>query len=87
MNDFSILIGGKAGFGIDRSGLIIANILNELGYRLYIYRDYPSIIRGGHTFSVIRASGNKIASHKDRIDILLALNQDTLNLHKEKQGQ
>ena len=84
MNDFSILIGGKAGFGIDRSGLIIANILNELGYRLYIYRDYPSIIRGGHTFSVIRASGNKIASHKDRIDILLALNQDTLNLHKEK---
>ena len=84
MNDFSILIGGKAGFGIDRSGLIIANILSQMGYRLYIYRDYPSIIRGGHTFSIIRASDRKIASHKNRIDILLTLNQDTFNFHKEK---
>ncbi|MFA6321580.1 MAG: 2-oxoacid:acceptor oxidoreductase subunit alpha [Candidatus Omnitrophota bacterium] len=84
MNDFSILIGGKAGFGIDRSGLLIASILSRMGYRIYIYRDYPSLIRGGHTFSIIRASDQKIASHKDSIDILLALNQDALNFHKDK---
>ena len=84
MNDLSILIGGKAGFGIDRAGLVIANILNQMGYRIYIYRDYPSLIRGGHTFSVIRASDRKIASHKKRIDILLALNQDAFDFHKEK---
>ena len=84
MNDFSILIGGKAGFGIDRAGFYIANILNQMGYRLYVYRDYPSIIRGGHTFLIIRASSLKIASHKNKIDILLALNQDTFNFHKEK---
>lgn len=84
VNDFSVLIGGKAGFGIDRSSLVIAGILNRLGYRLYIYRDYPSLIRGGHTFSIIRASGEKIAAHKNRIDVLLALNQDTIDLHKNK---
>lgn len=84
MNDFSVLIGGKAGFGIDRAGLIIANILKQMGYRLYIYRDYPSIIRGGHTFSVIRASKEKIACHKNKTNILLALNQDTFNFHKYK---
>jgi len=84
VNDFSVLIGGKAGFGIDRAGLIIANILNQIGYRLYIYRDYPSIIRGGHTFSIIRASKEKIACHKKKINILLALNQDTFNFHKDK---
>ncbi len=84
MDDFSILIGGKAGFGIDRSGFLIASLLGRMGYRIYIYRDYPSIIRGGHTFSIIRASNRKIASHKNKIDILLALNQDTLNFHKEK---
>ena len=84
MSDFSILIGGKAGFGIDRSGALIANILNQMGYRLYVYRDYPSIIRGGHTFSIIRASDRKIAAHRDRVDIILALNQDTFNLHKSK---
>ncbi len=84
MADFSILIGGKAGFGIDKSSLVIADLLNQLGYRLYVYRDYPSLIRGGHTFSIIRASDKKIATHRNSIDILLALNQDTIDLHKDK---
>ncbi len=84
MEDFSILIGGKAGFGIDKSSLVIADILSELGYRIYVYRDYPSLIRGGHTFSIIRASKKKIAIHLDKIDCLLALNQDAVNLHKDR---
>ena len=83
-NEFSLLIGGKAGFGIDKSGMILARIFNLLGLRLYVYRDYPSIIRGGHTFSIIRASENRIATHKDKIDFMLALNQDTFNFHKER---
>ena len=84
MDEFSVLIGGKAGFGIDKSSLIIASIFNRLGYRLYIYRDYPSLIRGGHTFSIIRSSKQKIASHTNKIDFLLALTQDTVDLHRDK---
>ncbi len=84
MDDFSILIGGKAGDGIDSAGLIIARILNKLGYRLYIYRDYPSIIRGGHTFSIIRASKDKKACHTNKVDFIIALNQATLDFHKER---
>jgi 2-oxoglutarate ferredoxin oxidoreductase subunit alpha len=84
MKDFSILIGGKAGFGIDKSGGIIGRLLSRLGYRIYIYRDYPSIIRGGHTFSIIRASKNRIATHSDKIDIIIALNQETFNIHKNR---
>ena len=84
MDDLSVLIGGKAGFGIDKASSIIAGILNQLNYRLYIYREYPSLIRGGHTFSMIRASSRKIAAHKDKVDFLLALNQDTVNLHKDR---
>lgn len=84
MNDFSILIGGKAGFGIDKSGTVIARLLNKLGYRVYIYRDYPSIIRGGHTFSIIRAANKRIASHQDKVDLVLALNQETLEFHRAR---
>lgn len=84
MDNFSVFIGGKAGDGIDKAGLIIARILNQLGYRLYIYRDYPSIIRGGHTFSIIRASKDKIATHLNKVDFLLALNQDSVDFHKER---
>lgn len=84
MDNFSVLIGGRAGFGIDKSGAIIGRLLNQLGYRIYIYRDYPSLIRGGHTFSIIRASRARIATHLNKIDFLLALNQETLDLHRSK---
>lgn len=84
MNELSILIGGKAGFGIDKASSIIADIIKEFGYRIYIYRDYPSLIRGGHTFSIIRASSEKINSHKNQVDVVLALNQDTINLHRHR---
>ncbi|MBM3249660.1 MAG: 2-oxoacid:acceptor oxidoreductase subunit alpha [Candidatus Omnitrophica bacterium] len=84
MNEVSFLIGGKAGFGIDKSGTVIAGILNRMGYRIYIYRDYPSLIRGGHTFSIIRASKTRVACHLNKVDIILALNQDTFNFHKAR---
>lgn len=84
MNEFSVLIGGRAGFGIDKASLVISSIISRLGYRIYVNRDYPSLIRGGHTFSIIRASRDKVSAHRDSIDILLALNQETLDLHKNR---
>jgi len=82
MKDFSVLIGGQAGFGIDRSATVIAKLLAHLGYNIYVYREYPSLIRGGHTFAIIRASIEKIASHRDKVDFLLALNQDCIDMDK-----
>ncbi len=84
MKDFSILIGGKAGEGVDTSSALIGKILSRLGYRIYIYRDYPSLIRGGHTFSIIRASEKQIGAHYNSIDILLALNQKTIDKHTNR---
>jgi 2-oxoglutarate ferredoxin oxidoreductase subunit alpha len=84
MNNLSVLIAGRAGDGIDKSSFIISRILAQLGYRIYIYRDYPSVIRGGHTFSIIRCSKDKIAAHSDKVDVLLALNQESVDLHKDR---
>jgi len=80
--DFSILIGGAAGQGSRFAGLIIAKIFNQLGYRIYIYEDYQSLIRGGHNFSQIRASEKEFQSRKGKIDFLLALDEKTIDLHK-----
>lgn len=84
MRDFSILIGGKAGYGVDKSGSVIAAMMGSLGFNVYVYRDYPSLIRGGHTYSLVRASQEKVGSHTERIDLLLALNQDAIDLHKKR---
>jgi len=81
VEEFSVLIGGKAGDGINQAGLLLARLLGELGYRIYMGIDYPSLIRGGHNFSVVRAAAKPVAVHRGEIDFLLALNQDAIDLH------
>ena len=80
--DYSVLIGGEAGEGSRVAGLLIAKLLNNLGYRIFIYEDYQSLIRGGHNFSKIRASDKTILSQRKGIDFLLALNKNTLLKHR-----
>ena len=81
-HDYSILIGGAAGQGSRKAGLIIAKLLSEFGYRIFIYDDYQSLIRGGHSFSQIRASKSKVLSHRKKIDFLLALDETTVKKHR-----
>jgi 2-oxoglutarate/2-oxoacid ferredoxin oxidoreductase subunit alpha len=80
--DFSILIGGEAGEGSRKSGSVIAELFSYLGYRIYIYEDYPSLIRGGHNFSQIRAVKKEALCHRQKIDFLLALDKRTIEEHK-----
>ncbi len=82
MAECSVLIGGKAGDGINLAGQTIARIFTSLGYYAYMYYDYPSLIRGGHNFSVIRASTHPIGTHRSGIDILLAMDPTTLRRHQ-----
>ena len=84
MDNFSTLIGGIAGDGINEAGLTVARLFSRLGYYIYMYYDYPSLIRGGHNFSLVRASRQKIASHMDQIDVLIALNQETVEKHTRR---
>jgi len=80
--DFSILVGGGAGEGSRTTGLIIAKLFSGLGYRIFIHDDYQSLIRGGHSFSYIRASNKKVLSHRKKIDFLLALDENTIKQHQ-----
>ena len=84
MEELSILIGGKAGDGIRQAGQTLARLLNRIGYRIFFYDDYPSLIRGGHNFSIIRASKKKIQAHKEKVDLIVALNQDAVEKHKHR---
>ena len=84
MEELSILIGGKAGDGIRQAGQTLARLLNRMGYRIFFYDDYPSLIRGGHNFSIIRASKKKILAHKEKVDLIVALNQDAVEKHRHR---
>ncbi len=79
--DFAIGIGGAAGQGIATPGNILAHIFARRGLHLNAYNAYQSLIRGGHTFLTIRASDGPVHSMGDRIDLLIPLNQDTMDRH------
>ena len=79
--DFALAIGGAAGQGIATPGSILARLFVRRGLHLYAYNAYQSIIRGGHIFLTIRISDQSVDTHGDKLDLLLALNQDTMNRH------
>jgi 2-oxoglutarate ferredoxin oxidoreductase subunit alpha len=79
--DFALAIGGAAGQGIATPGNILARIFVRRGLHLNAYNAYQSIIRGGHIFLTVRVSDRKLYSHGDKLDLLLGLNQDTMDRH------
>ncbi|MDH5438895.1 MAG: 2-oxoacid:acceptor oxidoreductase subunit alpha, partial [Candidatus Bathyarchaeota archaeon] len=83
VNKISVMVGGEAGAGITRSGFLFAKACLRGGLHVFGTNDYQSLIRGGHNFYVARADAEKIYSQADTIDLLLALNKETIRLHKD----
>jgi 2-oxoglutarate ferredoxin oxidoreductase subunit alpha len=79
--DFAVGIGGENGQGIASTGDILARIFARRGLNVNAYNAYQSIIRGGHTFLTIRASDGPVRSMGDKHDVLIPLNQDSLDRH------
>ncbi len=81
-SEVSVLIGGRAGDGISSAGQIVAHLLSQEGYRVHMYFDYPSLIKGGHNFAIVRAAGEKTGAVRETVDFILALNQETVDRHR-----
>jgi 2-oxoglutarate ferredoxin oxidoreductase subunit alpha len=78
---FAVSIGGAAGQGVATPGNIFARIFARRGLYLNAYNAYQSIIRGGHTFLTIRTGPEPVTNMGDKIDLLITLNQDTMDRH------
>jgi 2-oxoglutarate ferredoxin oxidoreductase subunit alpha len=79
--DLAIGIGGAAGQGIATPGDILARIFVRRGLHLNAYNAYQSIIRGGHIFLTLRTSDQPVLSMGDKLDVLIPLNQDSMDRH------
>jgi len=81
MKEVTLGIGGAAGDGLDKTGDTFAKTASRLGLYLYAYNSYQSISRGGHIWLRVRMGEEKVYSHGDHLNLLIALNQDTLERH------
>ena len=83
-NGLSWKIGGEAGYGIMTTGLIFAKVCSRAGLRVFDHIEYPSLIRGGHNTYQVRAEFEEVFSHVKHLDLLVALNEETIAKHKEE---
>lgn len=78
---YNLLIGGAAGQGIDTTVSILEKLLRYSGYNVFTTRDLMSRVRGGHNFSLLRFGIEPIHSHSNQLDGIVALDEDTIELH------
>jgi 2-oxoglutarate ferredoxin oxidoreductase subunit alpha len=79
----NMMIGGEAGQGLVTIGELLVKSLVRSGFHIVVTQDYMSRIRGGHNTFSIRASANDVQAPSESIDLLIALNAETVELHRQ----
>lgn len=76
--DFSWMIGGPQGSGINLAAETLAKAFSRGGYFVFANIEYQSNIMGKHSFYRVRVADHEIRSHLDTTDLLVALDEETL---------
>lgn len=85
--DFKIKIGGAAGQGMQTIGHTLSHVFARGGYQTFLIQDYQSRIRGGHNTSTVRIRDEYVSAMTHGVDILIALNRETIDLHRKEMLQ
>jgi 2-oxoglutarate ferredoxin oxidoreductase subunit alpha len=76
--DVSIVLCGEAGQGIQTVENIMVRAIKAGGYHVFSTKEYMSRVRGGQNSTQIRASSERVRSYINRIDILVALSEESV---------
>ncbi|MDX9917909.1 MAG: 2-oxoacid:acceptor oxidoreductase subunit alpha [Gudongella sp.] len=82
--DFTVLVGGAAGQGIETVVLMLEKAIKRCGYEVFTYKNYMSMVRGGHNFMQVRFSDENLSTYSSKVDLIFAMTDETIELHKER---
>src|SRR5512141_2370387 len=81
-NDLTVRVGGdSAAGGIVTTGEVFTRIAAFAGLEVYTVRTIPAEIKGGHVMFQLRVGHKPVHSQGDKLDILLAFNQEAYDRH------
>lgn len=88
MERIAIKITGAQGQGVNSVGEVLAKGLKRSGYCVFGYREYNSLIKGGHSSYQLDASNEYVESADSRVELLVNFNHHGLeqNTHEVKDG-
>lgn len=80
----SLKVTGAQGQGINSVGEMCAKGLKRAGYCVFGYREYMSLIKGGHSSYQLDVSVEKIESTETMVDILVCFNHHGLEINPDE---
>lgn len=80
----NIVIGGAAGQGLATIGRLMSTAIVRAGYHLLVTQKYMSRVRGGHNTFSMRMGPEEVLGPVEAIDILVALNQESVDKHRDE---
>ena len=79
--DFSWLIGGPQGSGVESGANVFSKVCAEMGYHVFGKREFYSNIKGEHSYFIVRASDKEIHSNVNDITLMVSFDAETIFRH------
>tara|TARA_Y100000590_G_scaffold174134_1_gene199072 strand:- start:16 stop:1926 length:1911 start_codon:yes stop_codon:yes gene_type:complete len=81
--DFTWMIGGPQGSGVETAANIFSQIFSKMGYQVFGKREYYSNIKGEHSYFAVRISDEEIHSSVKGTNMLVAFDAETIFRHAD----
>jgi 2-oxoglutarate ferredoxin oxidoreductase subunit alpha len=82
--DFSWLIGGPQGSGVESGANVFSKVCAELGYQVFGKREFHSNIKGDHSYFTVRVSDQLIHSNVNDVTVMASFDAETIFRHYDE---
>ncbi len=79
--DFTWLIGGPQGSGVESGANVFSKVCAEMGYQVFGKREFYSNIKGEHSYFTVRVANKKIHSNVNDVTLMTSFDAETLFRH------
>ena len=81
LTDFTWMIGGPQGSGVESGANIFSKVCAEVGYQIFGKREFYSNIKGEHSYFAVRVSNEKIHSNVNDVTLMVSFDAETIFRH------
>jgi len=82
--DFSWLIGGPQGSGVESGANVFSKVCAGLGYQIFGKREFHSNIKGDHSYFTVRVSDKLIHSNVNDVNLMISFDAETIFRHYDE---
>ena len=81
LTDFTWMIGGPQGSGVESGANIFSKVCAEVGYQIFGKREFYSNIKGEHSYFAVRVSNENIHSNVNDVTLMVSFDAETIFRH------